>query len=88
MIKLEKKVIYYMKKNYHHTTTLKKESFYTIDDALEYFKNEKIEFYKNNKDISLFEEVKLYIPTDYGLKQYYKKIDPTLGTIDTNYREE
>jgi hypothetical protein len=88
MIKLQKKVIYYIKKDYHHTAIIKNDSFYTVDDALDQFKKEKLKHYKNIKDISLFEEVELFIPTSYGMKKYYKKIDPELETIETNYKEE
>lgn len=85
MIKLEKKVIYYMRKKYHHSSTIKKETFYNIDEALETFENNDPVYYKNDRDISAYEETRIYIPTEYGMKCYYKKVDPVLETIETNY---
>lgn len=88
MIKLEKKVIYYMRKKYHHTSTIKKETFYNIDEALETFENNDPIYYKNDRDISAYEETRLCIPTEYGMKCYYKKVDPVLETIETNYKKD
>ena len=88
MIKLEKSVTYYLKRKYHHTATIEKKTFYTPEEAIEYFKKQNISYYINDKDITALEEIKLYIPTSYGMKKYYKQIDPELKVIESNYKEE
>lgn len=88
MLKLEVKTIYYYKKQYHHESTKEKKCFPVASDAIEYFKEYKPIIYINEKDISIIEEIDLFQPTEYGIKRYYKRIDPIIRTIETNYREE
>ena len=88
MLKIEIKTIYYYKKQYHHESTKEKKVFQVVSDGIEYFKNYQPNIYINEKDISIIEEIDLFHPTEYGVKRYYKKIDPIIKTIETNYREE
>lgn len=88
MIKLEKKVIYYLRKKYHHTSTVEKVTFYDMETAEKEFNSLIPRYFINNKDYSMIEEISLYYPTEYGIKCYYKKIDPNLETIETNYNKE
>ena len=88
MLKIEIKTIYYYKKQYHHESTKEKKVFQVVSDGIEYFKNYQPNIYINEKDISIIEEIDLFQPTEYGVKRYYKKIDPIIKTIETNYREE
>ena len=88
MIKIEIKTIYYYKKQYHHETTKEKKIFQVVSDVIEYFKSYNPIIYINEKDISIIEEIDLFQPTEYGVKRYYKRIDPIMKTIESNYKEE
>lgn len=88
MLKTEVKTIYYYKKQYHHETTKEKKVFPVTEEGILYFKEYTPIDYINEKDFSIFEEISLYISTEYGIKRYYKKIDPIMKTIETNYQEE
>ena len=88
MLKIEVKTIYYYKKQYHHESIKEKKVFQVVSDGIEYFKEYNPIIYINEKDISIIEEIDLYQATEYGIKRYYKRIDPIMKTIETNYREE
>ena len=87
MIKIEIKTIYYYKKQYHHESTKEKKTFPDVEEGIQYFKNYIPAYYINEKDFSTFEEISLYKSTEYGVKRYYKRIDPTMKTIESNYQE-
>ena len=87
MLKIEIKTIYYYKKQYHHESTKEKKVFQVVSDGIEYFKNYIPEIYINSKDISIIEEIDLFQPTEYGIKRYYKRIDPIMKTIETNFKD-
>lgn len=85
MIKLEKNAVYYNKSNYLKTCRIESIICYNMDEALQKFTAADPRYYINKKDISIIEEVNLYYKTDLGVKRYYKTIDPTDETIETNY---
>lgn len=88
MIKLEKKAIYYLRDHYHHENTKEKRTFYTIQEAIQEFEKSTPKFYINKKDFSIIEEISLYFPCEFGIKSYYKRIDPTNETIESNYKRD
>lgn len=88
MIKLEKRSIYYLKNEYHHETTTEKRTFYDMPQALKAFEESTPRYYINKKDFSIIEEINLYYKSDFGIKCYYKRIDPTNEKIETNYIKE
>jgi len=88
MIKLEKKAIYYLKDHYHHESRKDTKTFYNMDEALKVFESLTPQFYINKKDISTIEEITLYFTSEFGIKSYYKRIDPTNETIESNYKRD
>lgn len=88
MPKIEKKAIYYLKGNYHHESKIESRTVYTMEEAKTLFESLTPKYYINRKDFSIVEEITLYYKTEYGVKCYYKKIDPNLEEIETNYKEE
>lgn len=88
MIKLEKTAVHYLKNTYHHTSTIEKRTFQDEKQALFIFENTTPKHYINNKDFSIVENISLYIPTENGVKSYYKTIDPITEEEKTNYKKE
>ena len=88
MIKIEKKAVYYLRQNYHHESRTETKTFYDMEEAKKVFETLEPKYYLNKSDYSVIEEIKLYYKTDYGIKCYYKTIDPTNETIETNYKKE
>lgn len=88
MIKLEIKVNYYFKNKYHHESKTESKTFYDMREALREFERITPRYFINKKDVSTIEEINLYYSSEFGIKRYYKTIDPTLETIETNYKEE
>ncbi len=88
MIKLEKKAIYYLKGNYHHESKTESKTLYDMETAKKEFEGITPRYYINKKDFSIIEEVNLYYSSEFGIKCYYKRIDPTLEKIETNYIKE
>lgn len=85
MLKIEIKTIYYYKKKFHHETIKEKKAFPAIQDGLDFFNNYELKYYSNEKDFSSYEELSIYQPTEYGIKRYYKKVDPITYDVETNY---
>lgn len=85
MIKLEKKAIYYLRGKYHHENKIESQTLYNMQEALQTFESVDPCYYINKKDFSIIEEITLYYPTDYGIRAYYKRIDPSKETIETNF---
>lgn len=88
MIKLEKKAVYYLRGAYHHESKTEIKSLYDMEEAKKIFETLEPKYYLNKNDISIIEEIKLYYKTDYGIKCYYKTIDPNTETIETNYKKD
>ena len=88
MIKLEKKAVYYLRSKYHHANTKETTTFYNMQEALQTFESVDPCYYINKKDFSIIEEITLYYPTEYGIRAYYKRIDPNDEKIETNYKKE
>ena len=88
MIKLERKAIYYLKGNYHHESKIESKTLYNMEDAKKEFENITPKYYINKKDYSIIEEISLYYSSEFGIKCYYKRIDPNLETIESNYKKE
>lgn len=88
MIKLEIKATYNLKSKYHHESTIEKKQFYDMEEATKEFESYTPKFYLNKKDFSIIEKISLYYNTDYGIKCYYKTIDPTTESIESNYIKE
>lgn len=88
MIKIEKKAVYYLKSNYHHESKIESVTFYDLNTAREQFEKLTPKYYINKKDYSIIEEISLYYKTEFGIKCYYKKIDPNLEKIESNYIKE
>lgn len=88
MIKLEKKAIYYLKGNYHHESKTESKTLYDMGEALQEFERIKPRYFVNRKDFSIIEEISLYYSSEFGIKCYYKRIDPNTETIETNYIKE
>lgn len=88
MIKLERKAIYYLKGNYHHESKIESRTFFNMWEGLQEFERMTPRYFINRKDFTTIEEISLYYSSEFGIKCYYKKIDPTLETIETNYKKE
>ena len=88
MIRLEKKAVYYLRDRYHHESRKETKTFYNMEEALEAFEKIDPQFYINKKDISIIEDVSLYYSGEFGIKCYYKRIDPTNETIESNYKRD
>lgn len=88
MIKLEKKATYILKSKYHHESIIEKKQYYDIDEAMREFESYTPKFYLNKKDYSIIETISLYFSTEYGIKCYYKRIDPNTESIESNYIKE
>ncbi len=85
MIKLEKKAIYYLKGKYHHESKAEVINFHNMEEAQKHFENTTPQYYINKKDFSIVEDIGLYYTSDFGIKCYYKRIDPSTESIESNY---
>lgn len=88
MIKLEKKAIYYLKGKYHHESKAETINFHNMEEAKKHFENTTPQYYINKKDFSIVEDIGLYFTSDFGIKCYYKRIDPSTESIESNYIKE
>lgn len=88
MIKLEKKAIYYLKGKYHHESKAETINFHNMEEAQKHFENTTPQYYINKKDFSIVEDIGLYFTSDFGIKCYYKRIDPSTEKIESNYIKE
>lgn len=88
MIKLEIIAGYYKKNTWNHDSSIIKKTFYEMEEAAREFEKMIPKYYINKKDISIIETITLTYNTDFGIKRYYKKIDPITETIETNYKKE
>lgn len=88
MIKIEKKAIYYLKGKYHHENKAETINFYNMEEARKHFENTTPQYYINKKDFSIVEDIGLYFTSDFGIKCYYKRIDPSTEKIESNYIKE
>ena len=88
MIKLERKAIYYLKGKYHHENKIESKTLFDMGEALREFERITPRYFINRKDFTTIEEISLYYSSEFGIKCYYKKIDPTLETIETNYKKD
>lgn len=88
MIRLEKNVNYFLKNQYHHTSKKESKVFYDMKEAEKEFKALQPGYFINKKDISIIEEIRLYYSSEFGIKNYYKTIDPITERIESNYKED
>lgn len=88
MIKIERKATYYFKSKYHHESKLDMRTFYDMETAKKEFENLTPCYYINKKDYSIIETISLYYTSDFGIKCYYKSIDPNTLMLETNYIKE
>ena len=88
MLRIEIKTIYYYKKKFHHETIKEKKEFLDVSDGIDFFNNYELKYYSNEKDFSSYEEISMYQVTEYGLKRYYKKVDPVTFDIESNYKRD
>lgn len=88
MIKLERKATYYLKNKYHHESKTDTRTFYDMETAKKEFEHATPQYYLNKKDYSIIETISLYYTSDFGIKCYYKTIDPTTESIESNYIKE
>lgn len=88
MIKIEKKAIYYLKGKYHHESRAETKTFYDMETAKKEFEKITPQYYINKKDFSIVEDVSLYYSSEFGIKCYYKRIDPSTEKIESNYIKE
>lgn len=88
MIRLEKKAVYYLKGNYHHESRIENKTLYDMETAKKEFEKIDPKYYINKKDYSIIEEISLYYSSEFGIKCYYKRIDPSTESIESNYIKE
>lgn len=83
MIKLTKRIDYYNNKKYTHSDIIKKETFPTIEDALQELERLELKYIKNDKGISCYELADIIQNKGDTYYKYTKSIDKTTGEIHT-----
>lgn len=79
-ITINKTIKYYNNKQFTHADIIPEKKVDTIDDALQYIKQTRANYIKNDNGISAIEEIGFKVGDGLGnFKKYAKTIDPGTG---------